>query len=82
MNDRMDYFIGQQLKERRLELKYSMQDVGNYMGTSKVTIYNYENGISSLSISNLIKMCGFLRTDYVQVIEKAKKEYYGEKIQD
>ena len=78
MNDRMDYFIGQQLKERRLELKYSMQDVGNYMGTSKVTIYNYENGISSLSISNLIKMCGFLRTDYVQIIENAKKEYYAE----
>ena len=48
MKDKMDYLIGQQLKERRKELGYSMEVVGNYIGTSKVTILNYENGISSL----------------------------------
>lgn len=47
MKDKMDYLIGQQLKERRKELGYSMEVVGNYIGTSKVTILNYENGISS-----------------------------------
>lgn len=78
MNDKLDLLIGKQLKDRRIELGYSMQDVGNYMGKTKVTILNYEEGNSSLSISALIKICGFLRMDYIEVIEKAKKEYYAQ----
>lgn len=80
MKDRMDYLIGQQLKERRKELGYSMETVGNYIGTSKVTILNYENGISSMNISTIIKLCGLLRLDYVSVLENARKEYYHEQI--
>ena len=80
MKDRMDYLIGQQLKERRKELGYSMEVVGNYIGTSKVTILNYENGISSMNISTIIKLCGLLRLDYVSVLENARKEYYNEQI--
>ena len=78
MSDRIDYFMGQKLKNRRKELKYSLQNVGDFMGTTKTTILNYEQGYTSMSISTIIKICGFLRLDYVQVIENAKKEYYAE----
>jgi len=77
MNDRMDELIGEILKERRKELNYSMQDIANFMKTSKTTVHNWEKGISSMNISTIIKVCGFLRTDYIKVLERAEKEYYG-----
>lgn len=79
MKDRMDYLIGNQLRERRLELGYSLEMVGNYMNTSKVTILNYEKGISSMNVSTIMKICGFLRLDYIEVLEKASRMYYGNK---
>lgn len=78
MKDKMDVLIGEQLRNRRLELGYSMEEVGNYLKVSKVTILNYEKGISSMNISTIIKVCGFLRLDYIEVLENAKKEYYNE----
>lgn len=78
MKDKLDECIGALLKERRKELGYSLQDVGNFMKTTKTTIMNYENGYTSMNISALIKMCGFLRLDYIEVLEKARKQYYHE----
>lgn len=78
MNDKIDYYIGQQLKDRRKELGYSMEMVGKYIGTTKVTILNYEKGIYSMNISTIIKICGFLRLDYIDVLENARKQFYRE----
>lgn len=78
MNDKMDECIGRILKERRKELEYSMQDIADFMKTSKTTVHNWEKGISSMNISTIIKVCGFLRADYIDVLERAKKEYYHE----
>ena len=77
MEDKLDFLIGQQLKARRKELGYSLQDVGNFMKTTRTTIMNYENGYTSMNISAIIKLCGFLRLDYISVLENARLEYYG-----
>lgn len=37
--------IGYRIKKLRLERNLTQEEVGNYIGTSKQTLYKYENGI-------------------------------------
>lgn len=76
--DLMDVYIGEQLKEKRIALRYSLSDVGKFLGISKVTVFNYENGFTAMNISTIIKLCGLLRLDYIEVLENAKFKYLKE----
>lgn len=77
MKDMLDFLIGQQLKAKRISKGYSLEEVGKVLKTSKVTIYNYEEGIYSIRYKALMDLCGFLGLDYIEVLENARKEYYG-----
>lgn len=47
--------IGERMKEARLKLGYSAEQVASFLGTSPATIYRYENGDISKLPSKFIK---------------------------
>ena len=47
--------IGQRIKEARLALGYSAEQVAAFLGVSPATVYRYENGDISKLPSNFVK---------------------------
>lgn len=55
--------IGEQIKKRRLELGYSVEDVAEMLGKNRATIYRYENNeIENLPANVLEPLAKVLQT--------------------
>lgn len=55
--------IGSRIKERRLELHLSLEQLGNKLGINKSTVYRYETGdIESMPIDILLPIAEALQT--------------------
>ena len=54
--DSIDIHVGQQLKNRRLGLKMSQKDIGDFLGYTFQQIQKYENGKNRIGASNLFKL--------------------------
>lgn len=76
--DSLDIYVGEIIKQRRIELKYTQQQVADYLGVSDVTVLNYETGESGMNRTTTIKICAFLRLDYVDLSEKVLNRYLKE----
>lgn len=60
IQERVDTFKVR-LKERRIELKYTLQDLGRLTMLSTSTIDNYEHGYTSPTIQPLVDLCHALK---------------------
>ena len=53
--ERMVYMIGERIKEARLALGFSAEQVADFLGISPATVYRYENGDISKLPAKLIR---------------------------
>jgi transcriptional regulator with XRE-family HTH domain len=53
--------IGAKLREQRLHLGYTLEELGTYLGISAVGYGGYERGESSIPVANLVKLARKLR---------------------
>lgn len=77
---------GEQIKRRRLELGYSVDDVAEKLGKNRATIYRYENNeIENLPATVLMPLAKVLNTTPAHLMgweETAKKEETKEDIKE
>ncbi len=52
--------IGNKIKLRRMELKYSQEKLGELLDISYTAIQRYENASAKIPIDNLLKICRIL----------------------
>jgi transcriptional regulator with XRE-family HTH domain len=55
--------IGNKIKLRRMELKYSQERLGELLDISYTAIQRYENASAKIPIDNLLKICKILEVD-------------------
>jgi transcriptional regulator with XRE-family HTH domain len=60
--------VGQKIKQRRLDLKLTCQELGNKVNYSKTRISDIENGKSSIDIEKLIAFSKALDTTLIYFI--------------
>jgi transcriptional regulator with XRE-family HTH domain len=65
----IDKNVGREIKKARLLLKMRQSDVANILGVSTTQIHKYEQGISSLSVDKIRKLCDTLGISLVKHIE-------------
>lgn len=65
----IDKNVGKEIKKARLMLKMRQSDVANILGVSTTQIHKYEQGISSLSVDKIRKLCDTLGISLVKHIE-------------
>ena len=60
-------FIGERLKEARINKKLSQQQLGDLMGVSKVSVCGYEKGNRTPNINNFLQLIDILEVspDYL-----------------
>lgn len=73
VKDCVDVNIGYQLKQARIKKGYSMDTLSSLSGIPKSTYFYYENGSSSIPVTQFLKLCSALDLNYDDVIENAKK---------
>ena len=71
--------IGQRIKNRRLELNLSVEDVAKRLGKNRATVYRYENdGIKELPITVLEPLAKVLETTPADLMGWVDEESIGE----
>lgn len=75
----IDYYIAQQIKERRTLLGTSMQEMGDFLGVQKSTYHYYESGKTSMDIYTIITICNHLNLEWSKVIDEANRKAFEEK---
>jgi len=74
--------VYEKLKQRRLELDMTLQEVADILGTGKPTVSRYENGIIDINFSTLkklakiynIKLQDIVAVEDENVVEKKEPE--------
>lgn len=56
-------FVGLQIKQRRKELKYSQEKLGELLDVTYTAIQRYENASAKIPLDNLLKFCRILEVD-------------------
>ena len=74
LKKKIDFYIAEQIKERRNELGYSMNEMGEALGVQKSTYFYYESGQTSMDVYTIITICERLGLNWNEVIENARKE--------
>lgn len=64
--------IGSKIKERRLKLGLSQEQLGQKLGVSKVSICGYENGTRTPTIENFL--------DLVEILDLTPDELLGREV--
>lgn len=74
----MEHEIGSKIKAARLEKKLTQEQVAGYLGVSRQTISNWENGKSYPDIISVIKMseCYDVSLDHLLKGEQKMETYY------
>jgi transcriptional regulator with XRE-family HTH domain len=65
----IDKNVGREIKKARLLLKMRQSDIANILGVSTTQVHKYEQGISSLSVDKIRKLCDTLGISLVKQIE-------------
>ena len=63
--------IGNKIKLRRTELKYSQEKLGELLDISYTAIQRYENASAKIPIDNLLKICRILEVDLSYFLKEA-----------
>lgn len=59
----VDLLIGQRIRQRRVDVKMSQTQLGNYLGVSFQQVQKYENGKNRVSASTLFRISEILCVD-------------------
>lgn len=74
-NNFINRAIGEKLKVYREKYDYSLQDVGERLGISRQTYYNFECGTRTISLDLLKRICMIYDADYLELLEEVHQEY-------
>lgn len=67
-----DVLIGEQLEMARRDKGLSQDDVAKLYHTSRQTISNYERGMRSINISNLMSLCDVCGFDAMKILTSVR----------
>lgn len=73
----VDIYVGKKLKERRMFLKMSQQQLGRYVGLTFQQIQKYERGQNRISCSKLFEFVRFLKIDVAYFFEGLSYDVYN-----
>lgn len=73
-NKNLDAFIGNRVKQRRIELGISQKKLGVYLGVSHEQIRKYEIGNNKISASMLYSIGNVLGVDFYYFFEGVREE--------
>ncbi|MBR4610183.1 MAG: helix-turn-helix transcriptional regulator [Erysipelotrichaceae bacterium] len=73
LKKKIDHSIAEQIKAKRIELGYSMSDMGKLLGVQKSTYFYYESGNTSMDITTIIVLCDHLGLRWQDVIQNANE---------
>ena len=66
---------GNLIKEKRKEKKFTLHEVADHLGCSKMTVSKWENGqIQNIRRENLIPLCNLLGLSPIQLIDSVEIE--------
>lgn len=61
--------MGEKIKQRRLEIGFSVDEIANRLGKNRATVYRYENGnIKDLPIDVLVPLAEILETTPAELV--------------
>lgn len=74
----IDVAIGEELKAMREARNLSLQYVAERVGITRQSVHAYEQGRSSISVQNLIKICDIYGVQYFELLERVASYAYRE----
>jgi transcriptional regulator with XRE-family HTH domain len=69
----IDGYIGGRMRERRLTLNMSQDQVGKELGVSFQQVQKYEKGVNRVSASRLFEICRVLKVSLASMFERDPK---------
>jgi transcriptional regulator with XRE-family HTH domain len=69
----IDAYIGARMRERRLRLNMSQDQLGKELGVSFQQVQKYEKGINRVSASRLFEICRVLNVSLASMFERDPK---------
>jgi transcriptional regulator with XRE-family HTH domain len=69
----IDRYIGARMRERRLTLNMSQDQVGKELGVSFQQVQKYEKGVNRVSASRLFEICRVLNVSLASMFERDPK---------
>ena len=69
----MDAYISARMRERRLALKMTQEDLGKALGVSFQQIQKYEKGVNRVSASRLYEICKVLNVSLSSMFKRDPK---------
>jgi len=76
MSKTFDKVLGHNLKDIRTKCDYSQQYVAERLGVTRHCIGNYENGLRSIDMETLYKLCDIYNANINDVIANLRKYVY------
>jgi len=76
----LSYKVRQEIKNRRLKLGYTQEDLASKIGTKYQVILQYEKGTRKISIKKLYALAEALSTSARDLVSTVSKRYEGEEI--
>jgi transcriptional regulator with XRE-family HTH domain len=71
--------IGNKIKHRRMELKYSQEKLGELLALSYTAIQRYENASAKIPLDNLLKICSILEVDLSYFLKESDYKSLNQK---
>jgi DNA-binding Xre family transcriptional regulator len=69
----IDRYIGARMREQRLVLKMSQEQLGRELGVSFQQIQKYESGVNRVSAARLYSICRALNVSLSSLLEQATR---------
>jgi transcriptional regulator with XRE-family HTH domain len=69
----IDAYIGARVRERRLTLNMSQDQLGKELGISFQQVQKYEKGVNRVSASRLFEICKVLNVSLASMFERDPK---------
>jgi transcriptional regulator with XRE-family HTH domain len=69
----IDAYIGARMRERRLTLNMSQDQLGKELGVSFQQVQKYEKGVNRVSASRLFEICKVLNVSLASMLERDPK---------
>ena len=67
-----DKRLGAIMKERRIKLDITQEDVGEVLDVTFQQVQKYESGVNRMSVERFYKLCKFLDIDMQSAVDAAR----------
>ena len=74
--DYADVIVGEELRKKREEKGFTLQQVADKMSLTRSTIHYYETGEHSIKWQTLIKICQVIKVNPYEILDSAKDRLF------